>query len=549
VTILELHKQIKRTMKITSRAMSYISLPSPSKSDPFRGGPSPKDKRKSRFITRALSAPLRRMGRQLSKRSSRNSPRNDKPGRTSEHDIEQGWIAPVATFETEDTLSPRSLDSSLTARDTSSFLVQTEEKEEILNYCIVGSSQQIQPDQFLDLETAVNESAETSVIFRMENDVQDDTHDILYNENMTRNYEKQNAAPKIVTNVHEVFREYTSMIDDDSTPSMEEDTRDRVVSLLSRIDTTVIIEEDDEIDSLVPAADISFFLDEEKGDDFHCVGRISALHNEAPPVEIDVDRESIGDLTNNSRSEDENQGPYIEDDDDISSTSSYNSYLQAIGSITASASSRVERAMTMATDKIEIKTPAYTPPKVVFETPSYPPPKFEFEQEPEIEKSEDCYRVSFTPSNELLLQAMEGASAKAKIDIERATALALSKINSAKFASSKRESFNKSHTTPKYAPNRAMGFLFVLFVLLNLNGTSYRFFRGIRSLSHSAGGIDDFQMQPRNDIVMRSHPDLSMWGDKQMVAKPNKTQVAMIYEPVYNVGCIHKLGCLALGNL
>jgi hypothetical protein len=537
-------------MRITNAAMSFISIPSP-KGNPFREGPT-KEKRKLRSLSRVLSAPIRRIGKELSKRSSRNSPRNGKPKRNSKNlqtrDEEQGWIAPAATFETEDTLSPRSYTlsprsfDSLTTSDSTSFLVQTEERdqEEILTCSIIDSSQQIFPDLFLDLEAGVNVSAETSIIFRRENDVQDDTHDMEYNENIPENYEKQNAAPQIETNIqedmidnNEVFRELTSLINDDA-----------MVSLLSRIDTTEIIDEADEIDSLVPAADISFFLEEEDDDNFHCVGRISTHYDEAPPVEIDV--ESIDDLSKNSHSKDDDQEDvdqelYIEDDDE----SSYNSYLEAIESITASANSGVELAMTMAMYSTDVKTP------------STPPPEVKFEQEPEMQyesefDEDDYYCISFNPSRELLLQAMEGASAKAKADIERATALALSKMNSASSASTKKETLNKARATSKSAPNRVLGFLFFLLLLFNLNNDSYRFFRGIRSVSHLIG-IDDFQIQAQiqaqSDIFSEPNSDRSMWGKKQIIERTNKTQVALKNKNVYNVGCAVKIGCLALGNI
>jgi len=511
-------------MRITNAAMSFISVPSP-KGNPFCEGPT-KNKRKSRSFTKVLSAPVRRIGKQLSKRLSRNSSKNDKPTRTSKilqtRDEEQGWIAPAATFETEDTLSPRSFDSLTTSDDT-------------LTCSIIDSSQQIFSDQFLDLEAGVDMSAETNTIFRRENNVQDDTHVIEYIENTPENYEKQNAAPQIRT------------------------TRDSMVSLLSRIDTTEIIEEADEIDSLVPAADISFFLEEieeEDDDSFHCVGRISTHYDEAPPVEIDVD--SIDDLSKKSQSEDVDQEDidqelyikdveevdqelYTEDDDE----SSYNSYLEAIESITASASSGVELAMTMSMDSASV------------ETSSTPPPEVRFEQELDTQyeldfDDEDYYCISFNPSRELLLQAMEGASAKAKADIERATALALSKMNSASSASPKKETLNKARATSKSTPNRVLGFLFFLLLLFNFNKDSYQFFRGIQSASHLIG-IEDFQMQAQiqtqSDIFVEPHSDHSRWGKKQIIERTNKTQVAVKNEHGYYVGCANKIRCLALGNI
>jgi len=553
-------------MRIPGAAMSYISIASP-RCDPFRGGPSPKkDKKKSRSFTRALSSPIRRMGKQLSKRSSRKNPGKEKLDGNSAHsqtrDVEQGWIAPATTFETEDTLSPRSFDCLTTNDSCSSLLLQSGGNDEdmILNRSIRGPSQQFHPNQSWDLEAAVNESAETSLIFRKEDDVEDNTHDIECNEIIPENSEKQNAAPQFVETSDQnhleddkedkeeeseqedpsiqdfVFREQSSIIVDDAMDSNHEDTIDPMISLLSIIDTTMIIGEEDEIDSLVPAADISFFLDEGEGYEFHCVGRLSTHHNQELPVEINVDSVSLDDRSKNSYSEENNREVYIEDDDDVSSACSYNSYLQAIESITASANNTIERSSTKSIEKMEI------------ETPSYPLPEVGSEEEPEIEEDEESYSVSFNPSRELLLQAMEGASAKAKIDIERATALALGKIRAASYASSKRESFNKTNTTAKYAPNRVLGFIFFLLLLFNMNGNSFNFFMGIRSISYSLG-IDDFQIRARNDVMVKPYTDLSIWGEKQMVVRPNETQAAVKNEQVYNIGCASKVGCLALGNI
>lgn len=574
-------------MKIGSAAMSFISLPSP-KGSPFRGGPTKEkrrslsfgkdEKRKSLSFGKVLS-PIRRMGRQIAKRSNRNSPTKDKKQQASTslqaRDEEQGWIAPATTFETEDTISPRSFDS-LTTNDSASFLAQTQdnvEEEEILFSSTLNSPNQNNNDQIFDLVGGLNESANTCMIFRMDNDVQDNAKD---NVNIQENCDRLYAAPQVVTKIQEDVEgdneeesgyeypniqdiestEQTSCSDDDEIGSELECPRDPMVSLLSQIDTTEIIDETQEIDSLVPAADISFFLNEEDGDDFHCVGRLSTPDNEAPPVEIDVD--SIDDLSKNSIPEEKNQELYMEEDDEISleeqnqelyiekddeissgekhqelyieeddelSLSSYNSYLQAIENITASASNKVEKAITIAMSEIEIKSPP---------TPQHTPQYVEhLEPQLEFDGEDDYYCVSFNPSRELILQAMEGASAKAKADIEKATNLALSKMNSASSAKLK----SKSQTSTNYAPNRVLGFLFFIFFFLNFNGKSSQCLWGLRSISHSIG-IDEFQIQPY------SNPELEM-----SVAKANKTLVAMNDERFYNIGCVSKIGCLALGNI
>jgi len=604
-------------MRIASAAIRYIAIPSP-KAHPFgEGFPPKRNKRKlqPRLLTRVLSsAPIRRIGKHISKRSSKKSSRKDKFEKESNdeqkpRDLEQGWIAPAATFETEDTLSPRSFDS-LTASDSTSCLLQTEQNEEdfLINCSILHSSNEFNPDQFLDLEAAinesagtgliiepdlyentldiednentpelcekeneeekvlyrsilpsshqiysdqisdleavVNESAYTSTIFRMENDEQDNTQCI---ENTPETCEKQNAAPhpeeesdkecEDSSIEHFVSSNHISM-NDDETITIEKkaaiiinkysdirspDANSRgssIESLMSVIDTTTTIDEDNEIDSLVPAADISFFLND-GGDDFHCVGRLSTYTNEAPPIEINVDAETMSEFPKNSI-EKENQEHNLENYDDISITSSHNSYLEAIESITASAKSDVERAMLIAIDEVKIKS---SPPK-----------------KQDIGFEEDYYRVSFNASNTLLIQAMEGASAKAKFDIERATSLALSKYNSARSESSKSETFGKPNVTTKPISNKVLGFLLLIFFLFNFNGNPLEFFWGMQTISHSLG-IDEFQY---NHIALEPNSDLSMWTEMQANSTASSE---MNYENAYNIGCSDKIGCLALGNI
>ena len=518
--------------------MSFISLPSP-KGNPFREGPT-KDKRKSRSFSKVLS-PIRRMGKHISKRANRNSAKRNiqerSPTKIQLRDEEQGWIALSTTYETEDTLSPRSFDSLTTTGRTSLLARSGRKEEEVLPCSLYDLSQRINDDDDdLDLEADFNESASASTIFRTEDNVQDNTNEIEYIGDIPENYEAQNAAPQVVTeskndfknkNEEEIGIEYPSIqdLDQDRMASNQEETRHSMESLLVRIDTTEVIDETNEIDSLAPAADISFFLNEKDGADFHCVGRLSTPQNEQLPVEINVD--SIDDLSNNSFAEEENQVLYIEDDDEIS-VSSYNSYLQAIECITASASSKVKRAISVAMDELEIETPSYTPLKLVGE------------QDPDFYDEEDHCRISFNPSRELLLQAMEGASAKAKADIERATALALSKMNSASSESSKRKKGR--------IPNRVLGVIFFLLLIFQFGGNSFQLLRGMKPFSHALG-IDEFQVLARNDILMEPHFERGMWGDNKMLAREYETQVALNNGRFYNIGCTNKIACLALGNI
>ena len=549
-------------MRITSAATSHVAATPSPRGNPFREGQSPsKDKRRARSIKRVLSTPIRKMGRQLSKRSGKKSPSKDNPEQTSHlppRDEEQGWITHATTFETDD-MSPRSFDSLTTSDSTSLLQTHEKEEEEISDCTIIGSLQHNQPDGFLDLEAPVHESAETSKFFEHNDGSQEDVNGIAFNENESENYSEQNAAPHTETDLQDFNEEASfsesdqenssihnksfsvdsSMAYEDHKASAKKVRRVSILSVLSASDTIDEADEADEFDSLVPAADISFFLEEEG-----CSSNMSTI--EAPPIEIDIDNKSDTNHSKNSCAEDnsherDNEDVVLfENDDDAMSTNSYDSYLKAIQNITASANFKVERAMSMAIDKTEIKKQTYKSPKK------------EFKHEPQVEEEYDdgdddddsFHMSSFKPSNELLIQAMEGASAKARMDIERATALALSKINSLHSLVDP----DKPKTTTKYAHNRVLGFIFLLFSFLTWSTDSFQFFKGIRSISHSAG-IDDFQMQQYNNVLVKPQPDRSMRAEKQEIPAPIDSQVEIRHERGHNIGCVHKVGCLALGAL
>ncbi len=529
-------------MRIPGAAVSFISLPSP-KGNPFRGGPK-KDK-KSRSLKKVFS-PIRRLRRQLSQRPSFISKRNKAKDQASEcllpADVEQGWIAPSTTFETEDTLSPKSFDSIITS-DSASMVEETgEKKDEVVLCSVLDSSHQIDTDEYIDLEVGYNESASAAMISCSENDdVKEYTEEIEHNETILEHCEAEYAAPPVITKTEddlnnlieeESGNQYSPNqdIDYDKLSDDQEDSRHSMMSMLSRIDTTEVIDEADEIDSLAPAADISFFLNGDKANDFHCVGRISTPQKyREPPVQIDVD--SLDDRSENSPSiaDNESRGLYIEDEEDFS-LSSYNSYIQAIGSISSSANRKMEGAFSMAMNEFEDETPPFIP--VALDSDSEP--------ELDSDDEDDCLCVSFNPSRELLLQAMEGASAKAKADIERATALALSKMNSANSASSKRK--------PSNTPNLILGFLFFILLFFQLNGNPSPILQGIKFISHSVG-IDEFQIQARNSILKESESVHGTWGNQQMLAKRNDTYDTVNNKRFYNIGCSSKVACLALGSI
>lgn len=519
-------------MRITGAAVSFISLPSP-KANPFRGGPK-KDK-KSRSFNKVF-APIRRLGKQFSQRSSLNSKQNKGKHQASERllprDEEQGWIAQAASFETEDTLTPKSLDSIITS-DSPSMMKGTGEKNSEIIFCSVLDSPQqvVDDDEYIDLEVGFNESA---------NIVSDD--EIEDHETHTEQCEEEYAAPPVSTKTEDVFNtnvqensgnqfspiedlDYDKMSDD------QEASSHSMMSLLSRIDTTEVIDEADEIDSLAPAADISFFLNEEGGNNFHCVGRLSTPQkNREPPVQIDVD--SIDDRSSNSpsTSNNESRGLYIEEEDDFS-LSSYHSYMQAIGSITDSASRKVEGAFSMAMNEFDEETPQFIP--VALDSDS----------EVETDDEDDCVCVSFNPSRELLLQAMEGASSKAKADIERATALALSKMNSTNSMPSKRKPVKSVNP-----PNLILGFLFFVLLFFQLSGDTVTVSQGIKSISHAVG-IDQFQIIARNSIVTETESVHGPWASQQMLGRRNDTYETVNNRRFYNIGCKSKVACLALGSM
>jgi len=506
------------------------------------------------------------------------------------------------TFETEEGLSPRSVENLViqTQEEEEECNLELIKAQDI--ECNEQLIDVFQCTIISTLQTAVNnERVEPNVIDPDKNDVQNDTKDTEYNEKARENPSDHNRFFREQT----VYDVESAMVDDDlivmgdfsSIESLPEDTTKSTISVNSKQDTSVIqdtsmikddgdeaddevdddadslvpvadyslffeeedsddslfvghlslnstisvnskqdtsliIEDDDEADSLVPADDDSLFLEEkEDSDDFLFVGYLSPNRKpkkriEARPVEIDVDDES-SDLSTNSRVEDRYQQQKNQDEDAVSLTSSYNSYLQAIESVTAWANSDVERATVMAIDKIHIKTPKDT---IEEDTP-------DFEEEEDYER----YRVSFTPSNALYLQAMEGASAKAMVDIERTTALALRKINAATSTSCKEidNTVSNNSVTALNSNNRALGLLFFVFLFFSFSGNLER----IRSISNSSE-IDSFQILQRT-----GYSDLSMWEEKQIVIniKPTNIEVSKKDRKADNVDRAFKLSLLAAG--
>ena len=188
---------------------------------------------------------------------------------------------------------------------------------------------------------------------------------------------------------------------------------------------------EDEVDSLAPAIDFSLHCEEDKDandesyQSFTCKGWLSspALVQDAaaatavPPVEAisincEIDTEEMI----------KQQESNTEEDLAFSLTSSYDSYLHAVENITSSVR-RNNNVEQLKLSGKQVDNFTYTEVDRDAENNN---DKESIEEEYEAEYED--YRVSFTPSNALYFQAMEGISAKAKSDIEEATSLALSKI-------------------------------------------------------------------------------------------------------------------------
>jgi len=488
------------------------------------------------------------MGKQLSKRSIKTGgdkgKDKNKPKQVSENlihrDEEQGWLAPASTFETEESVSPRSVETFTTGNSTT-LLSQIQQDEEEEERSFTGTLQQLLPDQYLNLEAPLNLRVAPNAISPKKSIVQDS--DI---ENMPGQ-----ATTHQINNVEVAMIDEDMMVSEDMASPMSFNSgmvSEDIVSMASFHNDEIALEyiaspvsfdmlsqqersnafseEDEEIDSMVPAGDFSLFVVEDS-EEFLCVGGILSprKHSAMLPAEIDVEN----DLSTNSIEFTYHVQEDDQDDDQediISTTSSHNSYLQIIKSVTSSANSPPQRAMGMATDKNNIEVP--------------------LAHESEVEEADDddeSFHISFAPSNDLLLQAMEGASAQAKVDIERATALALSKIGSVTSKSCQEVVAGRTHTRAKKARDRVLGFTFFLFLFFSFSGNAF-----IQYISSSVG-IDDFQLPQSLDFSIKSPSDLSLWvGNAAPIPIQNTSfEVSKKHEDAHNIACVFKVGCLAFG--
>mmetsp|Transcript_24603 Transcript_24603/g.67921 ORF Transcript_24603/g.67921 Transcript_24603/m.67921 type:complete len:545 (+) Transcript_24603:85-1719(+) len=542
-------------MRIHSAATSYIDVPQ-SKDNLFRGGPSPvkksKNMNRSRSITKLLSAPIRKMGKQLAKRAAMKNigGKMSKRSLKLSHDNgEQGWINTAETFDTDESVSPRSVET-LETRDSTTQSNQIHQEEEEEERSATRTLRQLLPNQYLDMKTFVHNRIELNLLSPSRNLIQgnDNPADTQREENLQGETTSSHSIPGLdVSMISDDITESESVVspmasDIASTTSsnncltLTQEIASPMSSMISQQNrSSLILEEDEEIDSMAPAVDFSLYLDREHGDDDStCVGRQSKTAKTSALLPMEIDVENNNDLSSHSieLTDHELRG---QEDDIVSTTSSHNSYLRVIENITASANTKVERAVTNAFNQIRVEAP------VVKDTRQ----KIEYDNDSrDASDDEESYCISFKPSNDLLLQAMEGASAQAKIDIERATALALSKINTTISQSFNEAAAERANLRAKKSRNRAMGFLFFLFLFLNFDGSSF-----LRNIS-SRVGIDDFQTIQGTDVVATSNSDLTLWVEKKIAPIPiqeTSFEISKKYEDAHNVACVFKIGCLAFG--
>jgi len=508
-----------------------------------------KNRTKRRSFAKALSAPIRK----LYKRS-RTSNEKNKKEKTSAQRLEQlvehrqHLITPAHTFDTQEVvISPRSVDS-LTVGDSSSHFQEDRKEYRILlteegqNIRDDDKEQEwtLRPTRAFDMDEVLSSrSFESLKIGNSSSYIQEDEerYQIQIEQDEQRNsvYDGQLEGQDIVCCTIESSQLQTqpeldleANLNECGEQHMYPDNQLNITeNEESSMSTT------DEVDSLMPTMDYSLYFDDddEDGDDdddsYHPPPHqypneamtSATVAVAAPPVKfLDISISYGMDIEGEEKQKDPHE------EEVVSVTSSYNSYLQAIENITASTSDNVEKVVEAAMDKVDTTTLK----------------EIDVENCGELDK----YYVSFTPSNEMYLQAMEGASAKAQLDIERATALALSKINTAAVSIASCKDDGKSKTASKvanaagYSHDRVLGFLFLIFLVLGLSGNSHQFLENIRSISNHAVW-DKYPTQ--QDNVVRTIPEeeymqLSIWVENQ-IAGSASNGVSKEDKSVHNVVC------------
>jgi hypothetical protein len=477
---------------------------------------SKKNKNKAKQLAKVFSAPIRRLYK-FGRTTATGGGKNKKDSNTSEqlekaledhqeHQQQHHEIRPADTFDTEDVISPVSI-TSLTAGDSFSYIhiLENHTKEQYYD----------QIHEMVEMASLTLGDCSSYVHIQEQNEEQQDS---IVGDEQSEDGEWSDLAE---ANLNEL----ADMLKDNDEES---------------------ISTEDEVDSLVPAMDRSIFFDELEDDDDVDDGDDNDDHFNPPsPCHLPTKRimaaaaavarppvEILGISINYGIEENHHE------EDVVSLASSHNSYLQAIESITGSISCNTKKSVG---GGAEMYQSSIVTPRMVSEV----------DEEGDYKE----YRVSFTPSNELYLQAMEGASEKAKLDIERATALALSKINTVTFtaSSTKDEVDNKKTKNSSrfavavgYTHNCVLGSLFFVFLIFNWSGNSNQLLEIIRRSIKSNDAVVDLSTtsHKHNAIIAGEHSELSTWIENQIIGS---TEVVLKRDKtVHNVACADTLPCLAL---
>jgi len=542
-----------------------------SNSNPIRGGiirqskkhQKNKSRTKPRSFAKAVSAPIRRLyklGRNVNDKNRKEKISEQQSEQLVEH--HQHLIMPAHTFDTQEVvISPRSVESLIVGDSSSHFqevgkgyqIYIAKEQQDIRD----GDEEQewiIRPSRAFDMDEVLSPRSFGSLKVDdsssyIEEDEEQYELQIEKDEQQNSIYDEQSECQEIVccaigssqlqpqleldleANLNE-WREVESNISNNDIIRQQQIDPDNRLSITENEESSMST--NDEVDSLMPAmGDSLYFEDEDEDGDNDDDSNYLPPHqypNEVvtssstvakPPVKIlNISIDYGIDIEGKGR-----QQKNYDEEEVGSSTSSYNSYLQAIGNITASTGGNAEKDVESAINKVDTVTIKGT----------------DSEKNRELEE----FHVSFTPSNGMYLQAMEGVSLRAKLDIERATVLALSRINIAAASISCKEADDdeKTKTTSTvvnavgYSHNRVLGFLFFVFLFLGLSGNSLQFLENIRSISNFAE-VNNYPTQQDNVVrtIAEEHMQLSIWAENQ-IAESASDDVSKKDGTIHDVVC------------
>ena len=390
-----------------------------------------KIKHKSRSLAKVLSAPIRRFYKRSrtsyndkKKKNCSGSEQQEQQLKEDGQEYQNYAIEPAHTFDTQEVVvSPNSAASLTVGSIISSCCADFQ--DETIKYQIL--LKKVRQDNCTDDGEQDDKEPyqQTGIIEPDDAKREEDPENVIYCK-IKRSQEASHSW-----NLPEVDLEsniYTGVADDIVRCRNPMSSRGQL-SMIQDEESYSSIE--DEVDSLAPAIDFSLHCEEDKDandesyQSFTCKGWLSspALVQDAaaatavPPVEAisincEIDTEEMI----------KQQESNTEEDLAFSLTSSYDSYLHAVENITSSVR-RNNNVEQLKLSGKQVDNFTYTEVDRDAENNN---DKESIEEEYEAEYKD--YRVSFTPSNALYFQAMEGISAKAKSDIEEATSLALSKI-------------------------------------------------------------------------------------------------------------------------